>query len=276
MAQGYGGYPRRVRSLSFLVSRRWVTFALVVALLAYLAWWLGEWQFHRLEDRKERNAVVERNESGPPASLRDVFATDSALPARHEWKRVTATGTYDAGHTLQIRYRTYEGNGGVEVVVPLETTTGTVLLVDRGWLQTEAATAPADDVPAPPAGQVVVTGWARADASESSTVHEEDGVLSARAIASTSYARATGAETFRGWLQLESESPEATAKPALRQGELPDLGNGPHFFYGLQWWFFGVLAVFGFGYLAYDEWAVLTGRRRPRDQRVSKRTDRSA
>ncbi len=35
--------------------------------------------------------------------------------------------------------------------------------------------------------------------------------------------------------------------------ELPDLGNGPHFFYGLQWWFFGVLAVFGFFYLAYDE-----------------------
>ncbi len=35
--------------------------------------------------------------------------------------------------------------------------------------------------------------------------------------------------------------------------ELPELGNGPHFFYGLQWWFFGVLAVFGFCYLAWDE-----------------------
>jgi hypothetical protein len=36
--------------------------------------------------------------------------------------------------------------------------------------------------------------------------------------------------------------------------ELPELNNGPHFFYGLQWWFFGVLAIFGFGYLMYDEW----------------------
>ena len=35
--------------------------------------------------------------------------------------------------------------------------------------------------------------------------------------------------------------------------ELPELDNGPHFFYGLQWWFFGVLAVFGFSYLLYDE-----------------------
>ena len=25
--------------------------------------------------------------------------------------------------------------------------------------------------------------------------------------------------------------------------ELPELDNGPHFFYGLQWWFFGLLAL---------------------------------
>jgi cytochrome oxidase assembly protein ShyY1 len=264
-----------VRSLSFLISRRWIGFALVVALLAYFAWWLGEWQFHRLEDRKARNAVVERNETGPPASLREVFRTDAGLPQASEWKRVTATGTYDPDHILQIRYRTFEGNGGVEVVVPLTTSTGAVLLVDRGWLQTERATAPASDVPAPPSGQVVVTGWARVDAPESSAVHEESGVLSSRAVSSTAYAKVTHAEVFRGWLQLGSESPKATAKPVLRTSDLPDLGNGPHFFYGLQWWFFGILAVFGFGYLAYDEWAVLSGRRLPRDQRVSRRSDRS-
>ena len=40
---------------------------------------------------------------------------------------------------------------------------------------------------------------------------------------------------------------------ALAPVELPELDNGPHFFYGLQWWFFGVLALFGFGYLAWDE-----------------------
>lgn len=265
-----------MRSLSFLITRRWIGFALVVALLAYFAWWLGEWQFHRLEDRKARNAVVERNETGPPASLRQVFRTDAPLPPSSEWKRVTATGTYDVDHTLQIRYRTFEGNGGVEVVVPLTTSTGAVLLVDRGWLQTERATAPAKDVPAPPAGQVVVTGWARVDADASSTVHEESGgVLSARAVSGAAFTKVTDADVFRGWLQLQSESPKATTKPALRTADLPDLGNGPHFFYGLQWWFFGILAVFGFGYLAYDEWAVLTGRRVSRDQRVSKRSDRS-
>ena len=54
-----------------------------------------------------------------------------------------------------------------------------------------------------------------------------------------------------GFVDLASETPEA-AEP-LAVTETPDLSNGPHFFYGLQWWFFAALAVFGFGYLAYDE-----------------------
>ena len=54
-----------------------------------------------------------------------------------------------------------------------------------------------------------------------------------------------------GFVDLRSESPEADQP--LAPAELPELDNGPHFFYGLQWWFFGLLALFGFCYLVYDE-----------------------
>ena len=65
---------------------------------------------------------------------------------------------------------------------------------------------------------------------------------------------------YRGFLDLAAESPAPTK--ALGAVELPDdTSNGPHFFYGLQWWFFGVLAVFGFCYLVWDE---LRQRRRRR------------
>ena len=62
-------------------------------------------------------------------------------------------------------------------------------------------------------------------------------------------------------MELRSEDPEPDT--ALEPVELPELNNGPHFFYGLQWWFFGVLAVFGFCYLLYDEW-----RNGPRGERL--------
>ena len=58
-------------------------------------------------------------------------------------------------------------------------------------------------------------------------------------------------EVLRRLRRRRSESPEP-AEP-LAPAEEPDLPKGPHFFYGLQWWFFGALAVFGFGYLAWDE-----------------------
>ena len=57
------------------MSRRWVVFFLVVVVLAYATWWLGRWQFHRLADRKDDNAVVERNEAASPAPVGTENAT---------------------------------------------------------------------------------------------------------------------------------------------------------------------------------------------------------
>jgi cytochrome oxidase assembly protein ShyY1 len=165
-----------------------------------------------------------------------------------EWRVVSATGTYDVDDTVIVRYRTREGASGVDVVVPLVTDDGTALLVDRGWVATDNSGADAGDVPAPPSGEVTVTGWLRQDATGDSTA-VTDG--STRAISSDRIGEALGREVYGGFVDLREEDP-APEQP-LEQAELPDLGNGPHFFYGLQWWFFGVLAVFGFGYLAWDE-----------------------
>ncbi len=240
----------RVRSLRFLVSRRWIAFFLVVVVLAYATWWLGEWQFGRLEDRKRDNAVVERNEAAAPAEVDDVLAPGRAVDPDDEWRLVTATGTYVPEETVIVRYRTRDGSSGVDVVVPLQTEGGPALLVDRGWLATANSGAQPDDVPAPPPGEVTDHGLrARGrDRRLRAGLRPLDAVDLQRADRSRpSTARSTAASSTS-----PSEDPAPTEP--LAKAELPDLGNGPHFFYGLQWWFFGLLAVFGFCYLAYDEW----------------------
>ena len=68
---------------------------------------------------------------------------------------------------------------------------------------------------------------------------------------------AIGQPVYGGFVQLKSEDGEPAE--GLEPVELPELNNGPHFFYGLQWWFFGILAIVGFAYIAYDEWR--TGQR---------------
>lgn len=239
-----------------MVSRRWVLFAVTVVVLAYGCYLLGQWQFHRLHDREATNLTTRTNLKASPAPVAEVLRPGQAPSAREEWRRVTATGRYLADDSVVIRYQTRDGASGVDIVTPLQisgqtsgrTSGRTLLLVDRGWMKTENVGADQVDAPAPPAGEVTVVGWVRSDATgDAATV--TDG--SARAISSRQIGRGLDDPVYGGFVDAETETPAAPT--ALVHAELPDLGNGPHFFYGLQWWFFGVLAVFGFFYLAYDE-----------------------
>jgi cytochrome oxidase assembly protein ShyY1 len=238
-----------VHQLRFLVSRRWIAFALVVVFLAWVAWRLGEWQFHRLDDRRERNAVIERNEKAGADPIAEVMAPGREVPDESEWRIVEATGTYAVEDTVIVRYRTRDGAAGVDVVVPLELADGSSVLVDRGWYATDNRGASSEDVPEPPAGEVTVTGWVRRDAEGDSTQVTDQ---STRAVDSDAIGEALDREVVGGWIDLRTESPEP--ETALQPVEMPELDEGPHFFYGLQWWFFGLLAIFGFFYLLYDEW----------------------
>ncbi len=235
-------------SWRFLVSRRWLGFFVVVVLLATLAWWLGEWQFHRLADRKDRNAQYAANVAAPPAPATDLLTVERPVAARHEWRRVTANGTYQPDQTVLVRYQTRKSTSGVDVLVPLRLDSGETLLVDRGWLISPNNAAEDLAVPPPPTGRVEVIGWVRADGTGASTRVDRSGT---RAVSSARIGEYLDVPVLGGWVQLESEN--GAPAEGLLPVDLPDPGNGPHFFYGLQWWFFGLLALFGFGYLAYDE-----------------------
>jgi cytochrome oxidase assembly protein ShyY1 len=240
-----------VSSFRFLLSRRWAGFTVFVLILAYGTWWLGQWQFDRLEDRKASNQIVRVNEHAEPAPVSDVLAPGEKVAEKDEWRRVTATGTYAVDDTIIWRYRTPDDAKGVDIVVPLVLADGSAVLVDRGWLQTESQDE-FEDLPAPPSGEVTITGWVRADGTGDSTdVAQVDGYHATRVLSSAQVAKVVDEPLLTGWLHLDTESPEPATQ--LRQADLPELDNGPHFFYGLQWWFFGVLAIAGFFYLMYDE-----------------------
>lgn len=238
-----------VDRVRFLLSRRWLLFLGAVVVLAYLAFRLGEWQFDRLDEREARNAVVERNLDAPPVPVEQVLAVGEPVDAEDEWRHVTARGEYAEEETVVVRYQTRDGRSGVDVVTPLVTEDGTALLVNRGWLETGNVGTTRPDVPAAPDGTVEVTGWVRADAAGADSAAVRD--RSTRAISSAAIGETVPFPLYGGFVELDEETPPP-AEP-LAKVETPDLGEGPHFFYGLQWWFFGLLALVGFGYLVWDE-----------------------
>lgn len=243
--------------MRFLLSRRWLLFAVAVAAMAWGASLLGQWQFHRLDERRSENKLVSRNLDSPPVPLDDLMAVGRAPSEDHEWREVVVHGTWDDAHTIVVKYQTRDGGPGVDVVTPLRTADGAAVLVDRGWLATKNVGGQRPDLPEAATGPVTVTGWVRIDGTGDSTRVTD---LATRAISSRAAAEVLPYPLYGGFLDLHTETPPP-AEP-LAATELPDdTSEGPHFFYGLQWWFFGALAVFGFGYLAYDEW------RRARDER---------
>lgn len=235
--------------MRFLFTRRWVLFALTVAALAWLATELGQWQFHRLDDRREENSRVAENLDQPPVPIDDLMAVGTAVPEKNEWRKAIVHGTWDDANTIVLKYQTRSGSPGVDVVTPLVTASGDAVLVDRGWLSTANNGGERPDLPAASSGEVTVIGWVRVDGTGRAT---EVNDLETRALSSKAVAEALDLPLYGGFLDLHTERPAPAT--ALEPSELPDdTSDGPHFFYGLQWWFFALLAVTGFGYLAYDE-----------------------
>jgi cytochrome oxidase assembly protein ShyY1 len=160
------------------------------------------------------------------------------------------SGVYDVAHEVTVKFTTRDGAPGVDVVTPLMLEDGTAILVDRGWLPTQNTAAKPTNVPAPPAGEVTVTGWLRPDSgADQEAVRPVDGQV--RAISSAGLASAVRGELYGGYLNLRSQQPPA--ETSLKLEPRPELGQGPHFFYALQWWFFGLLALVGFVWFARDE-----------------------
>lgn len=226
--------------MGFLLTRRWIGFGAFVIILAVLCVLLGRWQFHRAEDRQAENERIAAALAIDPIPLQDL---DSV--AEHEWTRVEATGRFDTNAVVTVRYMQRDGAPGVDVVAPFILSDGSAILVDAGWMSTDNSGDKPESIPTLPDADVTIEGWWRVDsgAGSNAVTPRDDQV---RAIAS--HAWTTPYELQEGWLNLQSPGIDG-----LTPEPVPSSSNGPHFAYGLQWWFFGALALFGFIWFARAE-----------------------
>jgi cytochrome oxidase assembly protein ShyY1 len=233
----------------FLLSARWLGFLLFVLVLAGVCTRLGFWQIHKLDARLDRNQVITKHFAAAPVDLTAALPAGQKVDDGTEWTRVTAVGTYDEQHQVTVKFTTRDGAPGADVVTPLVLASGDAVLVDRGWIAT-ANNVTKPDVPAAPSGTVTVEGWLRQDnGAGDDAVKPVDGQV--RAVSSIGMADSVPYDLRRGYLNLQKQVP--SAGDALAVEPKPELGQGPHFFYALQWWFFALLAVVGYVWFARVE-----------------------
>lgn len=218
---------------SFSLLKSFIALLLIVGCL-----WAAQWQYHRGVARHARNTVIETNSTMKTVSLTSVLAA----PQAHEWQSVTTEGSFDASSQILLRNRYSEGVYGFELLTRFTNTTGQTFWVDCGWVKAGENATTQPELPTLPTGQVKIVGRLRLDSSLPQgsffaiPSNKSDGLISKANAQSGSTT-----ETFYIDLLRGSDSALTPEVPA----QLPELSDGPHMAYALQWLFFGGLVVYG-------------------------------
>jgi cytochrome oxidase assembly protein ShyY1 len=217
---------------------RWAGLVVFVVALGVVFVNLGEWQLDRLDQRRARNEATLSNENKPVRPLDEVFTGE--ITDTDQWQRVEARGTFDGEHQFVVRYRRNDGAEGYEVVTPLRTSAG-VVLVDRGFIEANASQIPRM-APPPPSGEVTVVGHVRRnERGRRAATAPVDGQM--RLINSDAVAAVLGYPLLNGYVGLLEVTPPQSG--GFLPVQPPEISEGPHFWYAMQWFGFTGLAVAG-------------------------------
>lgn len=230
-------------------SKRLRTLLAIALLVAMTCAALGTWQIARLHQKQQFNAAVLTGLAEAPRPFADLVSTD-VDPDSVRYRRVTAMGSYDAANQIELYGRTQDGRPGSHLLTPIVMDDGSAVIVDRGWIPLDLD--PTQE--SPPTGTVRIDGVLFASAGdppgpvgvERERVDTLVRVDLARIQAQLPYRIAPVYILLQGGRTTE---PGGFPVPA----PLPELSEGPHLSYAVQWFTFATIALVGFMILALRE-----------------------
>jgi len=245
-----------------LLRPRWLVGTIIAVLLIVAFVNLGFWQLRRLDEKRDRNASIRER------GAQEVEPVDRLVDPRTGfddvdglvYRRASARGRYDREGEVRIRSRSLDGRPGEWVVTPLRLDDGAALAVNRGFVPLET------DVPAPPRGEVEVTGLLFASQKRSGIGPRDptDGRLAELSrLDLVRLQQQYDTDLYPMWLQLQRQDPpvDEDALPLLLPE--PEQDEGPHLSYAVQWFLFATVGAIG--------WPLLLRRTAQEDERKRRR-----
>ena len=227
-----------------LLRPRWLVGTIIALVVVVLFVGLGFWQLRRLDEKRDRNVAIGERSSRPVRPVDEVVDPRAGFGGVDDlvYRRASATGRYDPDGEVRIRSRSLEGRPGLHVVTPLRLEDGTALAVNRGFVPLST------DVPAPPGGEVEVTGLLFATQERRGIGPQDPATGVLPELSRLDLARLQEqyeADLYPMWLQLQRQD------PAVGEGTLPlllpepDQDEGPHLSYAVQWFLFAAIGTIG-------------------------------
>jgi surfeit locus 1 family protein len=223
---------------ALLAPRYWAThLLLVVALVA--AGWLGLWQYHGWQTR--RDAEARDLTQVEPIPLADAIGPDDPFPDALVGQPVEVQGTWEGG-TFWVSDRQHAGKDGYWVVGVVRVG-DSLLPVVRGWQETPSVAERGPE----PFGATDFVGWLQPSESKVATDDDpDDRVLPQLRVADL--AQSFDEDLYGGYVVVSdgTNAGNEGLVPADLQA-LPDAGRFTairNLLYAIEWWFFGAFALF--------------------------------
>lgn len=219
-------------------SHAFLSTVLALALLL-LCLWASHWQYERGVARHHRNALIASQSILSPTTL-DLVAKEITSA---EWRKVEIEGSFDPNHQILLRNKYSDGAYGFDLLTLFIDTANRTFWVDRGWIAPGKSAKVTPILPPTKTALVSIVGRIRLDQSlpQGSFFAVSPGSKNLIEKWNAQSGGRIHTETFYVDL-LASSDAEMTPKVPV---ELPELSDGPHMAYALQWLFFGGLVIYG-------------------------------
>ena len=211
----------------------------VALLLIAACLFAAQWQFSRGSNQSANNKIIAANLDLPSLNIQDVANLD---PVVNQWRKITLQGKFSQTNQELVRNRYYEGKFGFEVLTLFTTTNGENFWVDRGWVAAGPNAATPPNVEQVTSESVEISARIRSE-NLSRQLQGSFFVTRATSEKPESIAKLQGIDANEYYLDLLG-SLDGQVRP-LTEIELPELSNGPHYAYGIQWLAFALLALIG-------------------------------
>lgn len=207
--------------------------ALVLIGLCIIA---ANWQYQRGVVRHEKNYQIQENSKLPPVKLEDLLREGSLSSL--EWRSVELTGSFDKSHEVLLRNRyNADGKYGFEYLT-LFNSGDLRFWIDRGWVKAGESALARPEIPETPLEEISLIGRIRIN---DSLPRGSFFALPAKGNLISDWDLKSKVETSDFYIDLISGPGVTPLTPA----ELPELSDGPHMAYALQWLFFAALVLYG-------------------------------
>lgn len=241
-------------AFKFLLTPKWLFVTLICLALLPGFQALSNWQWHRLHDRQAYNVEIQAEIDKSPVVISELLipgADSKTVPSKSQWRTVELTGTWLQGKQVLVRKKSLESDLGLWVVTPLRLSDGTVVMINRGW--TAAANSAVDSpvVASVPSGTIEVLGRLRdvqartKPAPTDLPLGQVDRIIPLEIVNSP--------ETLsNAYVEMTASRPESKSAD-IRTLPEPEVTEGAHRSYALQWMFFEIMTVIGWTILVRNE-----------------------